>query len=156
MKKAKSTEKLIKGIYTNKMQVATNSDLDKRILANSMSKLEKIKSKKSADSQPSILATVAKSRMGQIAAAIILLLAVSLLIVNDRDELEQHKSIELVVVAVPETPAELVSFITLSKAFQDGGMQAMEELFDEAEKKVKPLLKTHLTVDQLICELDGC
>ncbi|MFH1614647.1 MAG: hypothetical protein ABIG61_06155 [Planctomycetota bacterium] len=156
MKKAKSTEKLIRDIYKNKLQVTTNSDLDKRILANSMSKLDKVKNGNLANAQPNIWRMVTKSRIGQIAAVIILLLAIYLLTVNDRDGLEQHKTIVSQNVAIFETPAELVSAITLNMAFRDGGMPAMEKQFDKAEKKVKPGLKTSLTVEQLICELNGC
>ena len=78
MKKAKNTEKLIKDIYTNKMQVTTSSNLDKRVLANSMNTLEKAKSEKSADTQPNILVIVAKSRITQVAAAALIIIATSL------------------------------------------------------------------------------
>jgi len=157
MKKTKSTEKVIKDIYTNKMQIITSSDLDERVLANSMSKLEKVKNKKSANSLLVICRIIVKRKVGQMAAVIILILAISLFIINDQGKLEERRFKDSIAITTkPETPAELVSSITLTKAFQDGGMRAMEQQFDKAEKKVKPLLKTHLTVDQLICELDGC
>jgi len=157
MKDIKSTEKFIKDIYTDKLKATTSSNLDKRVLANSMSTLEKIKSKKLANSELSIWRIIAKNKAGQMAAVIILILAISLFIINDQGKLEERRFKDSIAITTePETPAELVSSITLTKAFQDGGMRAMEQQFDKAEKKVKPLLKTHLTVDQLICELDGC
>lgn len=155
MKNIKSTGKFIRDIYKNKMQVTTHSDLDERIRANLMGTLEKL-DRKSANSPLSICGIIVKSKIGRIAAVIILILAVSLLIINDRDKLEEHRSTNIVIAVAPETPAALVSSITLNKAFQAGGMRAMEQQFDKAKKKVKPLLKTHLTVNQLILELDGC
>jgi hypothetical protein len=156
MKKAKSTEKHIKKVYTNKLQVTTSSNLDKRVLANSMSTLEKVKSVNSANIQWNIWVILAKSRITQVAAVLIVLSAICLLTLSDKGEPEQHKTTGSEIAAISETPAELVSAITLNMAFRDGGMQAMEKQFEKAEKKVKPGLKTRLTVDQLICELDGC
>ena len=151
MKKAKSTEKLIRDIYTNKMQVTAGSDLDKRVLANSMNVLEKLRSLNSANSQPNILVIIAGSRITRVAVVLIVLSAICLLTLSDKGEI-----IESEVAVIYETPAELMSVISLNMAFRDGGMQAIEKQFDKAEKKVKPGLETRLTVEQLICELNGC
>ena len=154
MKKAKNTEKHIKDIYTNKMQVTTSSDLDKRVLANSMSTLEEVKSESSANIQPNIWVIVAKSRITQIAAMFIFLSAICLLTLSDKGEPEQH---ETTIAVRAKTPSELVSLISLNIAFRDGDdMEAVEKQFDKAERKVRPGLKERLTIDQLICELDGC
>lgn len=99
---------------------------------------------------------IAKSGITQVAVVLIVLSAICLLTLSDKGETEQHEAAGLEIAVISETPAELVSVIALNMAFRDGGMQAIEKQFDKAEKKVKPGLKTRLTVDQLICELDGC
>ena len=121
-----------------------------------MSTLEKVKSGNSANTQRDIWVIIAKSRITQVAVVLIVLSAIRLLTLSDKGKLEQHETTGLEIAVISETPAELVSAIMLNMAFRDGGMQAMEKQFDKAEKKVKPGLKTRLTVDQLICELDGC
>ncbi len=156
MKRNKRTEKLVKDVYTNKLQVTTSSLLDKRVLANSMSTLEKVKSVNSANIQRNIWVIIAKSGITQVAAVLVVFSAIGLLSLSDKGELGQRKTTGSKMAVISKTPAELVSAIVLSIAFRDGGMQAVEEQFDKAEKKVKPSLKMHLTVEQLIRELDGC
>ena len=156
MKKAKHTEKLIRDIYTNKMRVTTNSTLDKRILANSINVLEKAKSIKPANSQPNILIIIARSRITQAATVLIVLSAICLLALSDKGELEQHKTTMPEIAMIPETPFELMSVISLNITFRDNDMDAVERQLDRAEKKTKPGLETRLTVEQLICELNGC
>ena len=157
MKKAKSTEKFIKDIYTDKLQVATSSDLDKRVLANSMNTLEKVKSENSADIQRNIWVIVARSRITKVAAVLILLSTICLLTLSDKGEFEQPETTGVKVAVRAKTPSELVSLISLNIAFRDGDdMKAVEEQFDKAERKVRPGLKERVTIDQLICELEEC
>ena len=147
MKKNKNTEKLIKDIYTSKMKLTTTSDLDKRILENSMNTLEKVMTQKPTPIQWNL-----RLRIPQIAALVIVLSAICLFTVSDRTEIEQTKQ----VVVKDKTPGELMSVISLSAVFRDGGMQAIEEQFKKAEKKTKPGQKKSLTLENLICELNGC
>lgn len=150
MKKAKSTEKLIKDVYTNKIHVTTNSNLDKRILANSMSTLEKVKSKKPVNSQLSIWRIIAKSKIAQITAAAVIIIAVSLFLVQQKQpgEIEKQQIIQEL-----KSPAEITTFASLTFAYRQGeGMEMVEIIFDEAERKVSPM---RTAIDQLICELEG-
>ena len=157
MKKAKNTEEHIKDIYTNKMQVRTSSDLDERVLANSMSTLEKVKSEKSANIQRNIWVIVAKSKITQVAAMFIVLSAICLFTLSDKGEIEQPETAGPQVAVRAKTPSELVSLVSLNIAFRDGDdMEAVEKQFDKAERKTKPKLKERLTIEQLICELEEC
>jgi len=156
MKKAKSTEKHIKKVYTNKLQVTTSSNLDKRVLANSMSTLEKVKSVNSDNIQWNIWVIIAKSRITQVADVQIVLSAICLLSLSDKGEPEQHKTTGSEVAVRAKTPSKLVSLVSLNIAFRDGDMEAMEKQLDKAERKTKPKIKERLTIEQLICELDGC
>jgi len=76
MKKVKSTEKHIKEVYTHKLQVTTSSNLDKRVLTNSMNALEELKNKNSAHTQPNIWRIIMKSRITKLAAAAVIIIAV--------------------------------------------------------------------------------
>ena len=139
-----------------KIQIDKTAIDHSRILTDAEAALENSKKTKSAVNQPKIWRIVVKNRIAQLAAAVVVVLAACWLIVSDKSILEQHETTGSEIAVISETPAELVSVITLNMAFRDGGMQAMEKQFDKAEEKVKPGLKTRLTVDELICELYGC
>jgi len=151
MKSESEIERLAK-----KIRFSPNAAADERILTSAEAALEKSIKAKPAALQPNIWRTVARSRIAQIAAVLIVLSAICLLTLSDRGELEQQETDGPVVAVRSKTPAELVSAISLNMVFRDVDMEAMEKQFDEAEKKVKPGLKERLTIDQLICELEEC
>jgi len=138
-----------------KLTVNSSDEIHGRILDKLLKVMDK-SNKQTAIKQPNIWRAIAKNKITQLAAAIVVVLAACWLIVSDKSKPEQHKTTGLEIAVISETPAELVSVITLNTAFQNGGMQAMEKQFEKAEEKVKPGLKTRLTVDELICELYGC
>lgn len=131
MKKAKSTEKHIKKVYTNKLQVTTSSNLDKRILANSMNALEKVKSEKSANIQRNIWVIVAKSRITQVAAAAVIIIATCLFFMQ-QEQTGETKTQQITQTA--KSPAELTTFASLSFAYRQGGMEMVEQMCDKALK----------------------
>ena len=124
MKKAKSTEKLIKDIYTDKLQVTTSSNLDEKVLANSMSILDKVKSKKSAIPQPGIWSVVTKSKIAQIATAVVVIVATSLFLVQQEQpgEIQTQK-----ITKTSKSPSELLTIASLNLAYRHGGIKAVEE-----------------------------
>ena len=148
MKPAKNIEKLIKSI-----DIDTNAKVDEFVLNDILDAQQKTKP---ALVKPNIWRIIVKSRTTRLAAAVVVILAVCWLAVSDRGELEQRETNGPVVAVRSETPAELVSAISLSMVFRDGGIEAMEKQFDKAEKKVRPGLKERITIDQLICELEEC
>lgn len=151
MKPAKNIEKLIKNI-----DIDTNAKMDEAVLNNTLKAFKESKEAKSAVPQPNIWRMIVKSRITQLAAAVVVILAVCWLAVSDRGELKQQEPKGPMAAVRSKTPAELVSAISLSMVFRDGGMEAMEKQFDKAEKKVRPGLKERITIDQLICELEEC
>ena len=152
----KNIEKHIKNIYANKMRITTSAELDEKILTNSMNTLEELKNKKSAVISPNIWIIIAKSRMTQFAAVVVVALALCWLAVSNTGELEQDRINGSAVAVISETPAELMSVISLSITFRDGDMEALERQLDRAERKVRPGLTERLTIDQLLCELEEC
>ena len=151
MKKAKSTEKHIREVYANKLQVTTNSNLDKRVLANSMNVLEKLKNIRSANPQLGIWSTVARSKIAQIAVAAVIILALGLLLIGRNPE-EQTKNRTKIQVA--KSPAEMLTAVSLDIAFRKGGMEAVDDQFKKAFKLLEPR-PTSLSVRQLLEEFNG-
>ncbi len=96
---------------------------------------------------------IIKSPATKLAAAAVIIIAVGLFLVH-RGPDEQIKPTE--VAKVTKSPAELTTFASLTFAYRRGGMKALEKQFEKAEKKVRPGLAERITIDQLICELEGC
>jgi len=152
MKKDKNTEKHIKDVYTNKLQVSTSGSLDERILANSMDTLDKLGNEKPANIQPNVCLMVAKSRITQAAAVIIVVSAICLVALNDKGEPGRNETAGPEIALMAETNRPL-SLISLNMTLRYGDMEDVEKQLDMAGKRTKP---QRLTIDQLICELDGC
>ena len=95
-------------------------------------------------------------RLAKITAAAVIILAVSLFVDYRRPGNQINDSDTSKVVPASASPSEMMSVISLNLIFRDGDMEAIEKHLDKAERKTKPKLKEHLTIDQLICELDGC
>ena len=153
MKKDKNTEKFIQDVYTNKLQVSASGSIDERILANSMDTLDKLRNEKPANIQPNICLMVAKSRITQAAAVIIVASAICLVALNDKGEPERNETAGPKIALGTKTPAKPLSLISLNMTLRYGDMEAVEKQLDMAGKRIKP---QRLTIDQLICELDGC
>jgi len=103
--------------------------------------------------QVSIWLIIAKSRLTRFAAAAVVIVAIGILLYPKEPDIvvERPKTVR-----VEKTPAELMSVISLSMAFRDGDMEAMEKQFEKAEKKLRPGPRERITIDQLICELEEC
>ena len=153
MKKDKNTEKLIKDVYTNKLQVSPSRRLDERVLANSMDALDKAKNEKPANIQPNIWVVTARSRIAQVAAMIIVVSAICLVALNDKGEIAKNETAGPEIALVPKSPAKPLSLISLNMTLRYGEIEDVEKQLDMAEKRTK---LQRLTIDQLICELDGC
>ena len=147
------TEKIEDFLRNTKLE--TNTTTDRAVLENITETFEKSKQKPLAASQPNLGRIIIKSRIAQVAAAAVIVLAVCWLTVSDKGELEQQEITGSEVAATSETPAELMSVISLSIAFRDGDMEALDEQCRQAEKLMN-LSVERITIEQLICELEGC
>jgi len=110
--------------------------------------------KEEAEHQPIRWSAILQSRIIKVAAAaIVLVSAVFWFSVSRTDEPEQPGTSRPTVAARFETPAELVSVMSLNRAFREGGLKAVEKQYEEAEKRVKSGLKEIITADELMREL---
>ena len=139
----KTTEKQIKKIFSDKLNVTTSADLDNRILANSINTLENL-------NHPSTNKFITITKF---AAVFIFISAIVIFIVSQSPEQETAKP---QAASMTQTPSEMVSTLRLNIAFREGGMDSVDEQFEKAEKRVRPGLNKRLTVEELLCELNGC
>jgi len=100
--------------------------------------------------QPTILKVILKSPLTKITAAAVIILAVSFLITHQiPDEQEQHRIAEVI-----KSPVEMMTAISLERAFRRGGIEALENQCEQALK----LLGTRtdgLSSQELLSEFNG-
>lgn len=77
MRPAKDTERYIRDVYANGLEVAAGADLDKRVLHNMMETLDALETKESAVMEPNVWRSIMKSRLTKLAAAAVIVLAVT-------------------------------------------------------------------------------
>ena len=91
-----------------------------------------------------------RSKIAKLAVAAVIIFAIGLFFVGH----DREKQIESYTKEV-KSPAELTTLFSINIAFRDGGIEAVEKQFDKAERKIRAGLKERITIDQLICELEG-
>ncbi len=100
--------------------------------------------------QPKLLKVILKSPLTKITAAAVTILAVSFLITHQTpNEQEQHRIAEVI-----KSPVEMMTAISLERAFRRGGIEALE---NQCEKALK-LLGTRtdgLSSQELLSEFNG-
>ena len=92
----------------------------------------------------------------KLSAAAVIVLGTCLFIINDKPNSKQPIVIQSPVKKETKTPAELMSFCSLTITFRDGGMEAVQKQCEKAEEKVKSEQKEKITVDEILCELGQC
>lgn len=132
-------DKLIKNINLN-----TSPGLDNKIHA----QIDKAK--------PIIKPTFAKNKIMRFAAMIAVIALAFYSGIAYKNRAHQEQLTDLAAELNLRSTAELMSYISLSKAFRQGDMEALDKQFEIADKKTTSNTKTRLTVDQLICEFDDC
>lgn len=139
----KNIDKLIK-----KLDLKASTDLDQKI----HSQIDKV----SPSTKLNLWITFPKNKIMRFAAmiAVVILAFYSGIAYKNRSHQEQLNQLanELNLKSV----AELMSYASLSKAFREGDMEALDKQLEVAEKKIKSTVKTRLTIDQLLCEFDDC
>jgi hypothetical protein len=100
--------------------------------------------------QPTILKVILKSPLTKIAAAAVIILAVSFFITNKEPSEQEQPNI----VKATKSPAEMMTSMSLTIAYRKGGMEALEAQYDEACKQLGPRPRS-LSVDQVLTEFNG-
>jgi hypothetical protein len=105
--------------------------------------------KDSSTKQPKILEVILKSPLTKIAAAALIILVVSFINQRTPNEQEQHR-----IAKVNLYPVEMMKAISLERAFERGGIEAVEEQCKQAFKPIAPQRES-LSIKQILAEFNG-
>ena len=129
MKSAKNIEKLI-----SKINVTSASQSDEKL--NEILQAQEKSKTKSAGSAPEIWSLLTKFHAPRIAAAVVLLICISLFVLNLNNHPEKEETGLARASLKYDTPSELTTIASLRFAYRQGGMDMLEETFDKALRLV--------------------
>jgi len=145
MKPAKNIAEFVR---LGKPHVTTSGEMDKRTLNDSFAAMdEAIRAKK-----PSAARIIIRSRAVKLAAAAVIFVAVSLLMVYQNPPVQQQPHKEAVIVA--KSPAEMLTAMSLNLAWRRGGIEAMDEQSSKAFK-ILGSRPAKASIQELLVELNG-
>ena len=113
--------------------------------------LQSMSKQDSPTRQPNIWRIVRHSPIIKIAAAAVIILAISLFIVHQRPPEQDDTT---TVSKVTKSPVEMMTAISLERAFRRGGIEAVEKQCKEAFKPIGPRPGS-LSVEQILAEFNG-
>lgn len=126
-------------------------DAHRRNLRRRMLSVFNEKSSRRAITFRTVAKKIKKSGLAKVAAAAVIILAVSFLVVL----LNPNKQGETVEVSqAVKSPAELTTFASLTFAYRKGGMEAVEQICDKALAMAGPPL-SGISVQNLLGEFNG-
>jgi hypothetical protein len=146
----KPKENMEKFVRARKPHVKTSRQMDKRTLNDSFEAMEQTIRTKSADHKLSEHRIIITRRIIKIAAAAVIIAGIGLL-VHFRPWAKVHTTI---VTEVAKSPVELVTAMSLERAFQRGGLEAVEEQCRKAFKPL-PLSPAGMSFEKIIEEFNG-
>lgn len=144
MRSTKDIEKRIKNV-----NIVIDSERNKKVFSNILRGFEKSKARELIPTGPNIWRIILKSPLTKIAAAAVIILALSFLSTHQKPGKEQPRTAE-----VTKSPVEMMTAISLERAFRRGGLEAIENQCEQALK----LLGTRtdgLSSRELLSEFNG-
>ena len=144
MKPIENTEQFVRN---GKPHVTTGPQMDKRILDDSFAAMDETLAAK----KPNAAGIILRSRVARlVAAAAVIIVAVGLLMVyRNPGEQQQPQA-----VSVAKSPVEMMTTMSLTIAYRKGGMEAVEEQYNEAFKLIGPRPGS-LSVKHILAEFNG-
>jgi len=145
VRSSEDIEKRIKNV-----NIVIDSERNKKVFGNILRAFEKSKAKEFAPTGPNIWRIISRSPITKIAAAAMIILAVSFFSTHRTpDEQEQPEIVE-----VKKSPVEMMTAISLERAFRRGGIEAVEEQCKQAFKPIRPRLESS-SINQILAEFNG-
>ena len=145
MRPTEDIEKRIKNV-----NVVIDAKSNKRVFSNILQAFEKSTAKDLAPTGPNIWRIISKSPLTKLAAAAVIIIAISFFITpQDRSKQEPPKIVE-----VTQSPVEMMTEMSLERAFRRGGIEAVENQCKEAFKPTRPAPGS-LSIEQMLEEFDG-
>jgi hypothetical protein len=145
----KPTENIEEYVKLEKPHVTTGDEVDKRTLNDSFAAMDKtIRSNKQ-----SVAGAILRSRAVKLAAAAVIFVAISLLMVYRNPPIPEQQQPNQMVSAA-KSPADMLTAMSLNLAWRRGGIEAVDEQSGKAFKMLgsKP---AKATIEELSIELNG-
>jgi len=101
--------------------------------------------------QPSILKVILKSPLTKLAAAAVIIIAISFFIVHQNPS---EKADTTIISKVPKSPAEMQAILSLSIAYRRGGIEAVDRQCQKAIEMLGPR-PAEITIQQILTEFNG-
>ena len=101
--------------------------------------------------RPNILKVILKSPLTKLAAAAVIIIAISFFIVHQRP-FEQADT--TIISKVPKSPAEMQAILSLSIAYRRGGIEAVDRQCQKAIEMLGPR-PAEITIQQILTEFNG-
>ena len=124
MKSIENTEDFVRH---GKAQVATDAQMDKRVLDDSFAAMDQTAAGKS-----SVARVILQSRATKLAAAAMIILGFGLL----SNQLGPSEQEPVAIRKVAKSPVEMLSVLSLNMAYRRGGLEAVDDVSKEAFKKL--------------------
>jgi hypothetical protein len=138
-----------KFIRARKPHIATDSETDERILDDSFGAMEAAKAKLSGG-RPKLWSLILASKVARLAAAALLIVSIGL--VGHRISREHTNGAAFRDAA--KSPAEMLTFMSLTMAYRRGGIEALERQCEQAVELLGPRTQ-NLSVRQMFQELNS-
>jgi len=142
-------ENIEKFVRVRKPHVRTSRQLDKRTLDDSFTVMEQTIRTKSADNKMSALGIIIRSRMIKLTAAAVIIVGIGLhaILVHQGPD-------EQPVTKIAKSPVEMMTAMSLERAFRRGGIEAVD---DQCRKAFRPLgsWPGGLSFEKIIAEFNG-
>lgn len=145
MRSTEDIEKRIKNV-----NIVIDSERNKKVFSKILQAFEKSKAKEFAPTGPNIWRMICRSPITKIAAAAVIILGVSFFSTHrDPGKQEQPNIAE-----VTKSPVEMMTAISLERAFRRGGIEEVEEQCKQAYKPIRPRLESS-SIKQILAEFNG-
>ena len=145
MRSTEDIENRIKNV-----NIIIDAEHNKRVFSNILQAFEKSKAKEFAPTWPNIWRIISRSPITKIAAAVVIILAVSFLSTHQNPGKQEQPGIA----KVTKSPVEMMTAISLERAFRRGGIEAVEEQCKQAFKPIAPR-KERSSIKQILAEING-
>jgi len=144
------TENIEGFIRKRKLHIATSADADKRILNDSFAAMETAKAKLTG-SWRNRWTMVWASKVRRLAAAAVIILLIGFVIVH---QVSRRQTDGQAVMEAAKSPAEMLTFVSLTMAYRKGGIDALERQCEQAVELLGPR-REDLSIGELLEELNS-
>ena len=149
----RNKENIEQFVRFRKPRVTTSRRMDERTLNDSFAAMERTIRTKSADHKLGVTRIIFQNRMIKFAVAAVIIVGIGLFSVRIHQGTSE-KSDAINVSEIAKSPVEMVTAMSLERAFRRGGIEAVEEQCKQAFQP-RGLQPGNLSVNQILAEFNG-